>query len=236
MGQNGWAVHASRPPFALSTLLAAIVLVAGGCSGTAAPSPTLFDGDAGPGNATPAPANSEAPAGAAETFDLAPSSEGANSALPGSSVPAGPATPMPVPVGLVDPCALASLKELSALTGIQIVRATRDANEDGSFVACDFWAADQQDVPELNITLYPYDDSWMDQYNQDVNGGGYQALTGIGDVAEVFVTTAPIESSDGAGKKGNIWFAVSDQGGGNSRPSGQDQAIALLRLVASRLP
>ena len=186
------------------------------------PAPALQSMVSGQSMTTPGPGQTDAPA------------QG-STAVPGYTFGADQ-TAGAIPPGLVDPCGLASVVEVSTIADTQITQALRDPGEDGTYVGCLYFRGQVEDVPEASVLLYPYDDSWPQGMNDNVRNGIYQVLVGVGSQAFVSTDAALQDPADGAGHKGNIWFTVSTSGGGNGRPSGQQQAIALMKLVASRLP
>jgi hypothetical protein len=116
------------------------------------------------------------------------------------------------------------------------VSGERDPAEDGTYVLCAFYAANQQDAPEMGVFVYPFDQSFVDGCKEDVKSGEYEDLPGVGEMACIFAAEGPDETSDAAGKKGQLWFDVFTAGGGSGRPTAKQQAIALATLVAQRLP
>jgi hypothetical protein len=100
-----------------------------------------------------------------------------NIQLPGAS--------MPVPSGLVDPCALLTAAEVQQITGTPLGPASRSILEDGTYVEC-AWCETAPTHPELgtpiDLKLEPKTDANTSYIGQ---GSGVDQIPGIKDAAQI---------------------------------------------------
>ncbi len=145
----------------------------------------------------------------------------------------------PIPDGLTDPCTLLSASDLSEIAGVPVGDGERNPDEDGSFVAC-YWYAEDDELRiagVVDLTLLVVNDEMKANIEQDLISGKGERLVGVGQSTTVqSADLGVVGNSYAAGWQGAAFYRLScttPLSGG--RPSKQI-CVEAVTLIAERLP
>ncbi len=139
----------------------------------------------------------------------------------------------------MDPCSLLATDEVATMAGATVLDGVRDAEEDGTFVVCRWYAADDdlKIAAVVGVTLFVVNEEMKENIQSDITSGKGQQLDGVGASTEVQAADLGVNgSSYAAGWKASAFYRVSCHtpvSGG--RPS-KAICIEAVTAIASRFP
>jgi hypothetical protein len=143
----------------------------------------------------------------------------------------------PIPAGLTDPCSLLTTAEINTMAGSKVNDGVRDAEEDGTFVVCRWYATadDLKIAPVVGVTLFLVNDEMKKNIQSDISSGKGAQLP-VGENTEVQAADLGVTgNSYAAGWKGSVFYRLTCQtpvSGGNPAKAICTQAVT---AVANRL-
>jgi hypothetical protein len=154
---------------------------------------------------------------------------------------APPAAPVggPAPAGLTDPCALLGGADLTDIAGVPVRDGERNQEEDGTFVAC-YWYAEDDDLRiagVVDLTLLVVNDEMKANIESDIISGKGDRLADVGQSTTVqSVDLGTTGNSYAAGWQGAAFYRLSCTTPPNGGRPSKEICTKAVTLLAQRLP